>query len=57
VAGKLERNRPIRKPKCTWESNIKLGLRKIGWGGIDWTDLAQERIQWKGSLKCCKVPE
>jgi hypothetical protein len=57
VAGKLEGNRPLRTPKYTWEDNIKLGLRKIGWGGIDWIDLAHQRIQWKGPLKCCEVPE
>jgi hypothetical protein len=27
--------------------NIKLDLRKIGWGGMDWIDLAQDRDQWR----------
>jgi hypothetical protein len=27
--------------------NIKIVLREIGWGGIDWTDLAHNRAQWK----------
>jgi hypothetical protein len=27
--------------------NIKVNLRKIGWGGIDWIDLAQDRDQWR----------
>jgi hypothetical protein len=27
--------------------NIKMGLREIGWVGMDWTDLAQDRDQWK----------
>jgi hypothetical protein len=26
-----------------WESNIKMGLREVGWSGMDWIDLAQER--------------
>jgi hypothetical protein len=38
-----------------WESqmerdhcdNIKMDLREIGWDGIDWIDLAQDRDQWK----------
>jgi hypothetical protein len=25
--------------------NIKMDLRKIGWGGMDWIDLAQDREQ------------
>jgi hypothetical protein len=27
--------------------NIKMDLREIGWGGMDWIDLAQDRVQWK----------
>jgi hypothetical protein len=26
--------------------NIKMDLREIGWGGMDWIDLAQDRDQW-----------
>jgi hypothetical protein len=26
--------------------NIKLDLREIGWDGIDWINLAQDRDQW-----------
>jgi hypothetical protein len=25
-----------------------MGLRGIGWGGMDWIDLAQDRDQWRG---------
>jgi hypothetical protein len=24
-----------------------MGLREIGWGGMDWIDLAEDRNQWK----------
>jgi hypothetical protein len=27
--------------------NIKIDLRYIGWGGMDWIDLAQDRDQWR----------
>jgi hypothetical protein len=27
--------------------NIKMDLREIGWDGVDWVDLAQNRDQWK----------
>jgi hypothetical protein len=31
--------------------NIKIVLREIGWGGMDWADLVQDRNHWKG---CCE---
>jgi hypothetical protein len=33
--GKLERKRPLRRPRHRWEDNIKVGLRKIGWEIVD----------------------
>jgi hypothetical protein len=27
--------------------NIKMDLREIGWDGMDWMDLAQDRDHWK----------
>jgi hypothetical protein len=27
--------------------NIKLNLREIGWDGMDWIDLAEDRDQWR----------
>jgi hypothetical protein len=27
--------------------NIKMDLRAIGWGGLDWIDMAQDRDQWR----------
>jgi hypothetical protein len=33
--------------KCRWEDNIKMDHRQIGWGGMDWNDLAQDRGQWR----------
>jgi hypothetical protein len=40
LVGKLERKRPLGKPKCRWEDNIRMDLREIEWGGMDWIDLA-----------------
>jgi hypothetical protein len=42
--------------------NIKMDLREVGWDGMDWIDLAQERDQWTalvntGSIKCWEVLE
>jgi hypothetical protein len=45
--GKSKRKRPLGRPRHRWEDNIKMDLREIGWGGMDWIDLAQDRDQWK----------
>jgi hypothetical protein len=43
LMGKPEGKRPLKRPRHRWEDNIKMDLREIGWGGMDWIDLAQER--------------
>jgi hypothetical protein len=27
--------------------NIKMDLREIGWDGMDWIDVAQDRVEWR----------
>jgi hypothetical protein len=39
--------RPIGRPRRKWEDNIRMDLREIGWGGINWVHLAQDRDQWR----------
>jgi hypothetical protein len=34
-------------PRCSLVDNIKTDLREIGWDGMDWIDLAQDRDQWR----------
>jgi hypothetical protein len=43
LMGKPEGKRPLGRSKLRWENNIKMGLREIGWGGMDWIHLAQDR--------------
>jgi hypothetical protein len=33
-------------PRRRWEDNIRMNLREIGWEGVDWIHLAQDREQW-----------
>jgi hypothetical protein len=47
LVGKPEGKRPLRRPRHRWEDNIRIDLREIGWGGMDWIDLAQDRDQWR----------
>jgi hypothetical protein len=44
---KPEGKRPLGGRRCRWVANIKMDLRKLGWGSTDWTDLAQDRDQWR----------
>jgi hypothetical protein len=45
--GKPEGKRPLGRPRRRWVDNIKMDLREIGWDGVDWIDLAQDRDQWR----------
>jgi hypothetical protein len=42
LVGKPGRKRPLGRPRV---DNIKMDLREIGWDGMDWIDLAQDRDQ------------
>ena len=43
LVGKPEGKRILGKPRRRWEDNIKMALQKVGYGGMDWIDLAQDR--------------
>jgi hypothetical protein len=47
LVGKPEGKRPLGRPRRRWMGNIKIDLREIGWDGMDWIDLAQDRDQWR----------
>ena len=44
---KPERRRPLGRPMRRWEDNIKVDLKEVGCGGIDWIELAQDRDRWR----------
>jgi hypothetical protein len=47
LVGKSEGRRPLGRPTHRWEDNIKMGLHEVGWCGMDWIDLAQDRDRWQ----------
>jgi hypothetical protein len=44
---KQEGKRPLGRPRCRWEDNIRMDVREIGWGGTDWIDVSQDRDWWR----------
>jgi hypothetical protein len=47
LLGKPEEKRPLGGLRHKSEDNIKIYLRQIRWGCMDWIDLAQVRDQWR----------
>jgi hypothetical protein len=44
---KSEGKRALGRPRRGWENWIKMDLREIGWGSVDWIQLAQDRDRWR----------
>jgi hypothetical protein len=47
LVGRPEGRRPLGRPRHRWEDNMKMDLREIGFGDVDWIDLAQDRDRWR----------
>jgi hypothetical protein len=47
LVGKPEGRRPLGRPRRRWEDNIKMDLREVAWGGMDWINLGQDRDRWR----------
>jgi hypothetical protein len=43
LVGKAQSKRPLGRPRRRWEDNIQMDLKKIGWEGVNWIHLAQDR--------------
>jgi hypothetical protein len=49
---KARRKEKLGRSRRRWEDNVKIDLRKIVWGDINWIHLAQDT-----TIKCWKVLE
>ena len=59
LVGKHEGKRPLGRPRCRWEDNIKMDLQEVGRGHGDWMELAQDRDRWRalvGTVRDFRVP-
>ena len=45
--GKPEGKKPLGRPRHRWEDNTKIDLQEVGCGGMDWIELAQDRVRWR----------
>jgi len=45
--GNPEGNRPLGRPRRSWNDNIKMDLQEVGCVGMDWIELAQDRDRWR----------
>jgi DNA-binding PadR family transcriptional regulator len=46
LVGKPAGRRTLARLRNRWQDNIKM-YQEVGWEGMDWTDLAQNRDRWK----------
>jgi hypothetical protein len=47
LVGKPEGRRPLGRPRHRWEDNIRMDLRGVRCGCVDWMELAQDRDRWR----------
>jgi hypothetical protein len=50
LVGKPEGKRPLGRSRRRWVDNIIMDLLEIGWGGVDWIGLAQDRNKWRALM-------
>ena len=47
LVGKPGGKRPLGRPRCRWEDNIKMDFQDVSCGDVDWMELAQDKDRWR----------
>jgi hypothetical protein len=47
LVGRPDGRRPLGKPRCRWEDDIKMDLQEVGWDGVAWIDVVHDRDRWR----------
>jgi len=50
LVGKPERKRPLGRPRRRWEDNVKMDIKEVACGGMDWIELAHDRDRWRAVM-------
>jgi len=45
--GNPEGKRPLGIPRRRWEDDMEVDLQEVGFGGMDWIELAQDSDRWR----------
>jgi hypothetical protein len=48
--GNGREKRPLGRPGRRWDDDIKMDLQEVGYGGMDWFEMAQDRDRWRASV-------
>jgi hypothetical protein len=54
LVGKPEGKRPLGRSRHRWVDHIKEDLVAIGWGGVEWIAVAQDRYKWRAFVNVVK---
>jgi hypothetical protein len=60
LVGRPQGRGPLERPRLRWEDNIKMDIREVGWVGMDWIELAQDRNRWRALVNAVmnlRVPQ
>jgi len=47
TVGKRKGKRPLGRPSCRWDDNIKMDFQEVGFGDTDGINLALDRDRWR----------
>jgi hypothetical protein len=47
LVDKPEGKRPVGRPRRRWVDDIRMDFGEVGWGGVDWIGVAQDRNRWR----------
>jgi hypothetical protein len=54
LVGKPEGKRPLGRPRCRWEDNVRMDFQEVGCGCGDWIGLAQDRDTWRALVSAVR---
>jgi hypothetical protein len=47
LVGRPEGKKPCGRPRHRFDDNIRRDLQEMGWGGLDWINLAEDSVRWR----------